>query len=74
MIDNKCITIINRYKKTCSVCNRSIMAGELVLWNKETKESMHHPELCNILGIRKKMPKRRQKEPQYVFPVEISYK
>jgi hypothetical protein len=35
---------------------------------------MHHPELCNILGIRKKMPKRRQKEPQYVFPVEVSYK
>ena len=50
------------------------MTGELILWNKETKESMHQPELCNLLGIRKKMPKRRKEESQYNFPVVVTYK
>jgi hypothetical protein len=47
-------------------------SGELILWNKITKESMHQPEMCNFLGIRKKMPKRRlEKQSEYVFPVEV---
>jgi hypothetical protein len=71
MLDNDWLTIINKYKKTCNVCNRSMVTGELILWNKKTKESMHQPEMCNFLGIRKKMPKRRVEEPQYVFPVEV---
>ena len=75
MLDSNWLQIINKYKKTCNVCNRSMASGELILWNKETKESMHQPEMCNFLGIRKKMPKRRvEKQPEYVFPVEISYK
>ena len=74
MLDNNWLTIINKYRKTCAVCNRSIMTGELILWNKETKESMHQPELCNLLGIRKKMPKRRKEESQYNFPVVVTYK
>jgi hypothetical protein len=48
-----------------------MVTGELILWNKKTKESMHQPEMCNFLGIRKKMPKRRVEESQYVFPVEV---
>ena len=60
MIDNKWITISNKYKKTCTVCNRAMATGELILWNKETGQSMHHPELCNLLGIRKKMPSRKE--------------
>jgi len=59
MIDSNWVTITNKYKKTCVVCNRSMMTGELILWNKETSQSMHHPELCNFLGIRKKMPSRK---------------
>jgi hypothetical protein len=60
MIDEKWLTITNKYKKTCSVCNRTMVTGESILWNKETKESMHHPEMCNFLGIRKKMPSRKE--------------
>ena len=74
MIDNKWVSITNKYKKTCSVCNRAMVTGELILWNKQTKESKHHPQMCNFLGIRKKMPKRRMQESQYTFPVEVSYK
>jgi hypothetical protein len=51
-----------------------MVTGELILWNKQTKESKHHPQMCNFLGIRKKMPKRRMQESQYTFPVEVSYK
>jgi hypothetical protein len=60
MIDNKWITITNKYKKTCNVCNRAMVTGELILWNKETGQSMHQPEMCNLLGIRKKMPSRKE--------------
>jgi hypothetical protein len=70
MIDEKWLSITNKYKKTCAVCNRSMDTGELILWNKETKESMHYPEMCNFLGIRKKMPKRRVEETPW-FPVEV---
>jgi hypothetical protein len=59
MIDDKWITITNKYKKTCVVCNRAMMTGDLILWNTETSQSMHHPEMCNFLGIRKKMPSRK---------------
>ena len=71
MIDDSWITIKNKFKKTCSVCNRSMVTGELILWNKQTKESKHHPQMCNFLGIRKKMPKRRIEKSQYEFPVII---
>jgi hypothetical protein len=72
MLDSNWLTIANKYKKTCNVCNRTMVTGELILWNKLTKESMHQPEMCNFLGIRKKMPKRRViQESQYVFPVEV---
>lgn len=72
MLDSNWLTIANKYKKTCNVCNRTMVTGELILWNKITKESMHQPEMCNFLGIRKKMPKRRVvQESQYVFPVEV---
>jgi hypothetical protein len=60
MIDDKWLTIINKYKKTCNVCNRAMVTGELILWNKETGQSMHQPEMCNLLGIRKKMPSRKE--------------
>lgn len=60
MIDNSWVTISNKYKKTCVVCNRTMATGELILWNKETSQSMHHPEMCNLLGIRKKMPSRKE--------------
>jgi len=60
MLNDKWLTIVNKYKKTCVVCNRSMVTGELILWNKETKESMHQPEMCNLLGIRKKMPSRKE--------------
>jgi hypothetical protein len=60
MIDDKWLTIINKYKKTCNVCNRAMITGELILWNKETGQSMHQPEMCNLLGVRKKMPSRKE--------------
>jgi hypothetical protein len=60
MIDDKWVTITNKYKKTCVVCNRVMITGDLILWNKETSQSMHHPEMCNFLGIRKKMPSRKE--------------
>ena len=60
MIDSNWVTITNKYKKTCIVCNRAMLAGDLILWNKETSQSMHHPEMCNFLGIRKKMPSRKE--------------
>ena len=72
MIDSNWLTIINKFKKTCSVCNRSMVTGELILWNKQTKQSMHQPEMCNFLGIRKKMPNRRAQKSQYEFPVQVS--
>lgn len=60
MIDSNWVNITNKYKKTCIVCNRAMLAGDLILWNKETSQSMHHPEMCNFLGIRKKMPSRKE--------------
>ena len=60
MIDDKWVTITNKYKKTCVVCNRAMMTGDLILWNKETSQSMHHPEMCKFLGTRKKMPSRKE--------------
>lgn len=71
MINSNWITITNKYKKTCVVCNRAMFTGELILWNKENKQSMHHPEMCNFLGIRKKMPSRKIQKSQYTFPVEV---
>lgn len=71
MLDSNWLTIINKFKKTCSVCNRSMVTGELILWNKQTKQSMHQVKMCNFLGIRKKMPKRRIQESQYTFPIEV---
>ena len=59
MIDDKWVTITNKYKKTCVVCNRAMVTGELILWNKDTGQSMHQVEMCNLLGIRKKMPSRK---------------
>ena len=72
MIDDSWITIKNKFKKTCSVCNRSMVTGDLILWNKETSQSKHHPQMCNFLGIRKKMPKRGIEKSQYEFPVQVS--
>jgi hypothetical protein len=37
-----------------------MVTGELILWNKDTGQSMHQPEMCNLLGIRKKMPSRKE--------------
>lgn len=65
--------ITNRYKNTCSVCNRSIASGEIILWNREHSLVMHLPEMCNFLGIRKKMPKRAKKQDNGQFPVEVRY-
>lgn len=65
--------ITNRYKNTCCVCNRSISLGEIILWNKEHSLVMHTPEVCDLLGIRKKMPARRKIQDSGQFPVEVSY-
>lgn len=34
---------------------------------------MHLPEVCDLLGIRKKMPARRQIQDNGKFPVEVRY-
>lgn len=65
--------ITNKYKNTCSVCNRSIDVGDIILWHKEEKQVMHLPEMCAFLGIRKKMPKRRKNIIENAFPVEVRY-
>ena len=65
--------ITNKYKNTCCVCNRSISMGEIILWNKEHSMVMHLPEMCQLLGTRKKMPPRRKIQDNGMFPVEVSY-
>jgi hypothetical protein len=65
--------ITNKYKNTCCVCNRSISMGEIILWNKEHSMVMHLPEMCQLLGIRKKMPARRKIQDNGHFPVEVRY-
>lgn len=65
--------ITNKYKNTCCVCNRSISHGETILWNKENSMVMHLPEMCQLLGIRKKMPARRKIQDNGQFPVEVRY-
>ncbi len=81
--------IVNKYKKTCSVCNRSVFPGELILWNTQDSTISHLPEMCLLLGIRKKRkstredgtnPRAKGTNPrakrieEYTFPVEVSYK
>jgi hypothetical protein len=65
--------ITNRYKSTCCVCNRGIFPGEVILWNKEASLVQHQPEMCQLLGTRKKMPARRKIEDNGQFPVEVRY-
>jgi len=65
--------ITNRYKSTCCVCNRSISSGEIILWNREHSMVMHLPEMCALLGTRKKMPARRKIQDNGMFPVEVRY-
>lgn len=65
--------ITNRYKNTCCVCNRSISMGEIILWNKDHSMVMHLPEMCELLGTRKKMPARRKIQDNGMFPVEVRY-
>jgi len=70
--------ITNKFKNTCCVCNRSIGIGEVIHWNKEYSLIQHLPEMCNLLGIRKKIVKRRKKAIKdssqiYNFPVTVSY-
>jgi hypothetical protein len=65
--------ITNRYKNTCCVCNRSISSGEIILWNRDHSLVMHLPEMCQLLGTRKKMPARRKIQDNGLFPVEVSY-
>lgn len=52
--------ITNKYKSTCCVCNRGILAGEIILWNKEESLVMHLPEVCQFLGTRKKRVSTRE--------------
>ena len=65
--------ITNKYRNTCCVCNRSISSCEIILWNKQHSYVMHLPEVCDLLGIRKKMPARRQIQDNGQFPVEVRY-
>jgi hypothetical protein len=65
--------ITNRYRNTCCVCNRSISMGEIILWNKDHSMVMHLPEMCELLGTRKKMPPRRKIQDNGLFPVEVRY-
>jgi hypothetical protein len=65
--------ITNRYNNTCCVCNRKILSGETILWNKEHSLVMHLPETCEFLGTRKKMPKRKKIQDNGQFPVEVTY-
>ena len=46
--------LINKYKNTCCVCNRSIDVGDVILWNKDEGLVCHLPEMCQFLGTRKK--------------------
>ncbi len=46
--------ITNKYKNTCCVCNRGISHGETILWHKDQGLVMHLPEVCKVLGTRKK--------------------
>ena len=52
--------ITNLYKNTCCVCNRSISSGDIILWNKENSLVMHLPEICQLLGTRKKRVSTRE--------------
>lgn len=69
--------ITNKYRNTCCVCNRSILHGETILWNREHSMVMHLPETCQFLGTRKKMPNRRKTTNDSMqihnFPVEVRY-
>lgn len=71
--DFKWKQITNKYRNTCCVCNRSISTGEIILWNKEHSYVMHLPEVCDLLGTRKKMPARRKIQDNGMFPVEVRY-
>jgi hypothetical protein len=51
--------LTNKYKNTCCVCNRSIDAGDVILWNKDQSLVCHLPEMCEFLGIRKKRKSTR---------------
>ena len=51
--------ITNKYKATCSVCNRSVEPGETILWNINAKLISHLPEMCQFLGTRKKRKSTR---------------
>ena len=52
--------ITNKYQSTCSVCNRGISPGETILWHKDASLVQHLPEVCNILGTRKKRVSTRE--------------
>lgn len=65
------VKITAKFKNTCSHCNRAMFKGETILWNKKTQKATHLPEMCEFLGIRKKMPKRRKTIVENVFPVEV---
>ena len=65
--------ITNKYQSTCCVCNRGISMGEIILWNKEHSLVQHLPDVCDLLGIRKKMPARRKIQDNGMFPVEVRY-
>lgn len=55
------IRLENKYKNTCVVCNRAIFKGDEILWNPQISgQSRHLPEMCEWLGSRKQMPKRRK--------------
>jgi hypothetical protein len=51
--------LTNKYKNTCCVCNRSIDAGDVILWNKDQGLVCHLPEMCEFLGTRKKRKSTR---------------
>jgi hypothetical protein len=52
--------ITNKYQSTCCVCNRGISSGETILWHKDESLVMHLPEVCKILGPRKKRVSTRE--------------
>ena len=52
--------ITNKYQSTCCVCNRGISPGETILWHKDASLVQHLPEVCNILGTRKKRVSTRE--------------
>jgi hypothetical protein len=52
--------ITNKYQSTCCVCNRGISIGETILWHKDQSLVQHLPEVCKILGPRKKRVSTRE--------------